>query len=45
MEEKILSKKLQYLIGVPSRYLDDFDDLDKGVLKEIRKLCALIGGI
>lgn len=41
MEEKILCQKLQYLVGVPSRYIDNFDDLNKGILKQIRKLCSL----
>lgn len=34
-------EKLQYLIGVPSQYIDNFDALNKGVMVEARKLCAL----
>lgn len=41
MEEKTLSDKLRYLIGVPSQYIDTYDALNKGMLKETRKLCAL----
>lgn len=40
-EPKQLCKELQYLIGVPSQYIDNFDALHKGVMVEIRKLCAL----
>lgn len=36
-----LCKKLQYLIGVPAKYIDDYDTLNDGVWREIRKLCSL----
>ena len=40
-EPKPMCEKLQYLIGVPSQYIDNFDTLNKGVMIEVRKLCAL----
>lgn len=40
-EPKPMCEKLQYLIGVPSQYIDNFDALNKGELREIRKLCSL----
>lgn len=40
-EPKPICEKLQYLIGVPSQYIDNFDALNKGVMVEVRKLCAL----
>ena len=40
-EPKPMCEKLQYLIGVPSQYIDNFDTLNKGVLAEARKLCSL----
>lgn len=41
-EPKQLCEKLQYLIGVPSQYLDNFDTLNKAsIMVETRKLCAL----
>lgn len=36
-----LCKKLQYLIGAPAKYIDDYDTLNKDVWREIRKLCSL----
>lgn len=39
-EPKPMCEKLQYLIGVPSQYIDNFDTLNKGVMVEVRKLCA-----
>ena len=41
MENIPLCKKLQYLIGVPAKYIDDYDTLNDGVWREIRKLCSL----
>ena len=41
MENIPLCKKLQYLIGVPAKYIDDYDTLNDGVRREIRKLCSL----
>ena len=40
-EPKPMCEKLQYLIGVPSQYIDNFDTLNKGVMAETRKLCSL----
>lgn len=40
-EPKPMCEKLQYLIGVPSQYIDNFDALNKGVMAETRKLCSL----
>lgn len=40
-EPKPMCEKLQYLIGVPSQYIDNFDTLNKGIMIEVRKLCAL----
>lgn len=40
-EPKPMCEKLQYLIGVPSQYIDNFDVLNKGVMAETRKLCSL----
>ena len=40
-EPKPMCEKLQYLIGVPSQYIDNFDALNKSELREIRKLCSL----
>ena len=40
-EPKPMCEKLQYLIGVPSKYIDNFDILNKGAYREIRKLCSL----
>lgn len=40
-EPKPMCEKLQYLIGVPSQYIDSFDALNKGVMAETRKLCSL----
>lgn len=40
-EPKPMCEKLQYLIGVPSQFIDNFDTLNKGELREIRKLCSL----
>ena len=40
-EPKPMCEKLQYLIGVPSQYIDNFDTLNKGIMAETRKLCAL----
>lgn len=39
--EKALCYKLQYLIGVPARYIDNYVALNKGVLIKIRALCNL----
>jgi len=39
--EKPICQKLQYLIGVPKKYIDNFEEFDKGVLSTIRKLCSL----
>ena len=36
-----LCKKLQYLIGVPAKYIDDYNTLNEGVWREVRKLCSL----
>lgn len=36
-----LCKKLQYLIGVPAKYIDDYGTLNEGVWREVRKLCSL----
>lgn len=41
MENQPICKKLQYLIGVPLKYIDNYEAYDKGVLKEIRALCCL----
>lgn len=40
-EPKPMCEKLQYLIGVPSQYIDNFDTLNMGVMAETRKLCSL----
>ena len=40
-EPKPMCEKLQYLIGVPSQYIDNFDTLNKGIMAETRKLCSL----
>lgn len=40
-EPKPMCEKLQYLIGVPSQYIDNFDIHNKGIMAEIRKLCSL----
>lgn len=40
-EPKPLCEKLQYLIGVPAQYLDNFESLNKGSMVEVRKLCNL----
>ena len=40
-EPKPMCEKLQYLIGVPSQYIDNYDTLNKGVMIEVRKLCSL----
>lgn len=40
-EPKPMCEKLQFLIGVPSQYIDNFDTLNKGVMAETRKLCSL----
>lgn len=40
-EPKPMCEKLQYLIGVPSQYIDSFDMLNKGLMAETRKLCSL----
>lgn len=40
-EPKPMCEKLQYLIGVPSQYIDNFDALNKGIMAETRKLCSL----
>jgi uncharacterized LabA/DUF88 family protein len=40
-EPKPMCEKLQYLIGVPSQYIDNFDSLNKGMFAEVRKLCSL----
>lgn len=40
-EPKPMCEKLQYLIGVPSQYIDNFDILNKGIMAETRKLCSL----
>lgn len=40
-EPKPMCEKLQYLIGVPSKYIDNFDILNKGIMAETRKLCSL----
>lgn len=40
-EPKPMCEKLEYLIGVPSQYIDNFDTLNKGIMIEVRKLCAL----
>ena len=41
-EPKPMCEKLQYLIGVPSQYLDNFDTLNKAsIMVETRKLCSL----
>ena len=36
-----MCEKLQYLIGVPSQYIDNYDTLNKGLMAETRKLCSL----
>lgn len=40
-EPKPMCEKLQYLIGVPSQYIDNFDTHNKGIMAETRKLCSL----
>ena len=40
-EPKPMCEKLQYLIGVPSQYIDNFVALNKGIMAETRKLCSL----
>ena len=40
-ESKHLCEKLQYLIGVPAQYLDNFAALDKSPYTDIRNLCSL----
>ena len=40
-EPKPMCEKLQYLIGVPSQYIDNFDIHNKGIMAETRKLCSL----
>lgn len=40
-EPKPLCEKLQYLIGVPAQYLDNFETMNKGIVVEVRRLCNL----
>ena len=40
-EPKPICEKLQYLIGVPAQYIDNYEKLNKGVMAEVRKLCNL----
>lgn len=41
-EPKPVCEKLQYLIGVPSKYINNFDTFNKtSILAETRKLCGL----
>ena len=45
-EPNPICQKLQYLIGVPSQYIKDFEALNnKGVMIETRKLCCLRNAI
>ena len=39
--ENPICQNLKYLIGVPAKYIDDYEKFDKGVLQTIRKLCSL----
>lgn len=41
MAEKPICEKLQYLIGVPSQFIDNYQALNKGLMAETRKLCNL----
>lgn len=39
--KKPICEKFLYMIGVPAQYIDHYDDLNKGALSEVRKLCSL----
>ncbi len=41
VEPKPICERLQYLIGVPAQYLDNFETLNKGMMVETRRLCNL----